>query len=245
MSICEACNTHKIIIDNQSKEIDLLKVQVESITKSVSSIKYDMMMLNSQFEISSHINKVLQKQVNNLQQYSRRYSIILDNVKVRANESSQSVESEVKDILINKFSVDESQLATEFDKAHRVGSVNEENSQPIIIRFKSHSFRSNLYTERKTHQGKKENSFKLRVALSVQRRKLLDEVLKKVSGHDGIAFAYASVNGMVKVRLNNKLKNRQVFDIESSEEIDNLLIRMHNTDADAAFDEIFYSNYDM
>ena len=66
-----------------------------------------------------------------------------------------------------------------------------------------------------------------------------------MSGHEGVAFPYASVNGMVKVRLNNKLKNRLVFDIESSEDIDNLLIRMHNTDADMAFNEIFHKNYDM
>ena len=169
----------KDLIEEQRKEIEKLKGQVESLTKSVDGLNYELTILKTKQEVSSHVNSVLERQVDDLQQYSRRYSIILDNVPAKKNEKNEDLEREVKDILIKNFKLEAKCLDSEFDKTHRIGKVNEDNNQPIIVRFKSHSFRSNLYVDRKKHQGKRGSNYKLRVALTCKRRKLLYEVKKR------------------------------------------------------------------
>lgn len=216
------------LIADQRQEIDTLKNQVEILRKSMDELKYEMMIINSKVEVSSQVNNVLQRQLEDLQQYSRRYSIILDNVNAKPNEKVEEVEKQVKEILIKDFKVNAKDLNSEFDKAHRVGRVNDDNNQAIIIRFKSHSYRSNLYVNRKTQQSRKDMKYKLRVDLTSSRRKLLSEVYRKIDGNAKVDFAFASVNGDIKIRLNEDLDRKKVFNIRSSLDIDELLMKLDN-----------------
>ena len=168
------------LLEEQRKEIDVLKSQVQALNNSVTSLKYDLRIVNTRLDVSSHVNSVLQKQVVDLQQYSRRSTILLENVPTKRNESTEDVETEVKTILIKNYKVDATCLKNEFDKAHRIGKIKEDNNQTIIIRFKSHSFRPKLYVDRKNHQSQRNNNYKLRVDLTSSRRKLLAEVQDKV-----------------------------------------------------------------
>ena len=216
----------KDLIEEQRKEIEKLKGQVETLTKSVDGLNYELTILKTKQEVSSHVNSVLERQVDDLQQYSRRYSIILDNVPAKKNEKNEDLEREVKDILIKNFKLEAKCLDSEFDKTHRIGKVNKDNNQPIIVRFKSHSFRSNLYVDRKNHQGKRGSNYKLRVALTSKRRKLLAEVKNRVKDVNEVDFAYASVNGDIKVRLVDGIDGKVVFDIRNDNEIDELLAKI-------------------
>ena len=85
--------------------------------------------VNSHLEVSMQVSKVLQAEVDNLQQYSRRYTVILDRMAPKPNESNRSVENKVKNIFIltTKFSVNRTKLEQEFDKAHRVGKMKDLN----------------------------------------------------------------------------------------------------------------------
>ena len=44
--------------------------------------------------------------------------------------------------MVNKYKVNYNKLNEEFDKAHGIGKMGE---QPLIVRFKSHGFRANIY----------------------------------------------------------------------------------------------------
>lgn len=233
-----------IIIAEQREEIECLKKEMVYLKKTVNIIKHEMNLINSKLEISSHVNDVLKSQLDELQQYSRRYSVLLDNVPARSNETTQEVENEVKNILINKFNCEEGSLSTEFDKAHRIGAKHSDNTQTIIIRFKSHSYRSNLYVERKNYQNRNGNRYKLRVSLTNSRRKLLSEVERKIENNEFVEFAYASVNGAIRIRTKEKFKNRNVFDIRTTEEIDQLLLRFNCNEAQTAWDDHNKSEYD-
>lgn len=224
------------IIEDQRKEIETLKKQVESLTNSVITIQYDMTIINSKLEISSHVNDVLKSQVDELQQYSRRNCILLDNVPVKPKETTEDVEIIVQNILVDKFKCDKNNLTAEFDKAHRVGKKYDDNTQTIIVRLKSHSYRSNLYVNRKIHQTQKGNKYKLRVCLTSERRKLLSEVVKKVEGNEKVDFAYASVNGAIRIRTKEKFHNKNVFDIRSLSDIDELLVNFDCLDETAKED---------
>ena len=79
-----------------------------------------MRIVNTRLDVSSHVNSVLQKQVVDLQQYSRRTTILLENIPTKRNESTENVETEVKTtILIKNYKVDATCLENEFDKAQK------------------------------------------------------------------------------------------------------------------------------
>ena len=131
-------------IEDKKKEIETLKNQVNLLTTTVHTLQHDILIVNQKLDISSHVNNVLRLQLDDLQQYTRRYSILLDNIAKIPNVRTEDVEAEVKKILVQDFNVDENKLSEEFDKAHRLGMVTKDNTQSIVVRFKSHSFRSNL-----------------------------------------------------------------------------------------------------
>ena len=63
----------------------------------------------------------------------------------------------------------------------------------------------------------------LRVALTQRRQKLLAEAREKVVGVTNVAFAYASINGAIKIRATKKFRNKQIFDVTSSADIDEIV----------------------
>ena len=215
------------VINAQRKEIDELKETVKSLSVNVVQLQKDMDVLNSDLKISTNVSNVLRAEVDNLQQYSRRYSIVLDGVAPKQNESIAVVEKDVKTILTNKFSVNPAKLDQEFDKAHRIGVVRD-GKQSIIVRFKSHSFRAQLYAERKKYQGKPNNNCKLRISLTAHRRKLLNTAKDKIQGHEKIAFAYANINGDIKIRLANTCElEKKVVNVKSIDDVDNILRKLY------------------
>ena len=110
--------------------------------------------MNLKLDMSSHVTDVLKRQVDDLQQYSHRYTIMLENVPATRNEKNDEVEAEVKTILTTDFKVDATELANEFDKAHRGESPwGQQNPNNYCY----HSFRWKLYVRRNEYQQKREN----------------------------------------------------------------------------------------
>ena len=83
----------------QDSELERMKDEIAELQKTVRTLRYDLSMVNSRIEISNHVNNLLRDQVDKLQQYTRRYSVIMENVPVVQNESTENVETEVKNIL--------------------------------------------------------------------------------------------------------------------------------------------------
>ena len=220
------------------EDMNALKEEIQRLKTEISTIKYDYTVIRSKLEVSNQVTNVLKEQLDNVQQYTRRNTIVLDNVPVKRNESIQQVEEEVQKILVNQYKVDKDELNREFDKAHRLGKPDEKNKQSIVIHSKSHSYGSNLYVKRKQYQ-KEKGSYKLRVALTGRRQELLAETIKKIDGNVKVAFAYANVNGDLKVRLVEKLFNKDVFDIKKAADIDNLLLKLNCREAQQDFDDQF------
>ena len=65
-----------------------------------------------------------------------------------------------------------------------------------------------------------------RVALTQRRQKMLAEAREKVVGVTNVAFAYASINGAIKIRATKKFRNKQIFDVTSSADIDEIVRMM-------------------
>ena len=75
-------------------------------------------------------------------------------------------------------------------------------------------------------------NYKLRVALTNRRRGLLAEAQRKIENFEPINFAYASVNGDIKIRM----VDNKVFLIKSSEDIDELLNSLEYVEAQIHMD---------
>ena len=73
---------------------------------------------------------------------------------------------------------------------------------------------------------------------------MLSEAERKVEGNEFIDFAYASVNGAIRIRTKQKFNDRNVFDIRSTDEIDQLLLKLDCNEAQIAWNDHNKSEYD-
>ena len=152
--------------------------------------------------------------------------MIIDGIEVNRNEKVSDVEEQVKKVLVNDYKVNENELKLEFDKAHRIGQI-KRGKQPVIVRFKSHSYRASIYSNRKRHQNNN-NKLKLRVCLTSQRRKLLNLMNEKLENSEKMDFCFANINGDLKVRLkeNFEIAGKKVVNVKSESDIDIILHKL-------------------
>ena len=100
--------------------------------------------------VASHVSDLLHEKIDNLQQYSRRNCLVLDDLPVIANESVSDLKVKVKETVVNDLKIDSTEFDNEFDQTHRIGPVSDNGqNQKVIVRFKSHSFRLKIYRVRK------------------------------------------------------------------------------------------------
>ena len=94
--------------------------------------------------------------------------------------------------------------------------------QDVIVRFKSHATRYQVYHRRKELKDKNKD-IRITPSLTKNRRKLLSQARKDFEPHPNVNFIYASDHGDVKVRFHNKVRNRFVHDIVDIDEFQELL----------------------
>ena len=233
--------TKKQFIDLQEK----VSKQEEVINKLINKINLlegKIIQISSEKEISSHINNVLQDQIDSLLQYSKRSCLILEGLPAKVNETSMDVEKSTKEILEKSFNADKNSIANEFDKAHRLGPIFN-GHQRVIVRFKSHSFPSKVYYSRKNSTDPR---YKLRPCLTQRREDLLEEARSQLSAFDNFDFAFSDLNGNLKVRLKKKINNRNVFNFKNYSDLVNIISNVE--DASDAFDKYeseFFSEFEV
>ena len=92
----------------------------------------------------------------------------------------------------------------------------ETQTQPIIVKFKTHSFKEKIYHQRK----KLAKGIKISPSLTKRRSDILQQVqhiIKEESSDDSpneegiVKFALADVHGTLKIVLTKSYKNRHVF----------------------------------
>ena len=111
----------------------------------------------------------------------------------------------------------------DFDKTHRIGPVLETEKGPrqdVIVRFKSHSTRYNVYLKRKDVKTK---TIRITPSLTSKRRKLLLQTQEQYRNHPDVNFIYVNIHGDVKVRFHNKFRGHFVHDVYSMEQLNELM----------------------
>ena len=186
-------------------------------------------MIESKLEVSNHISDVLRAQLDDMQQYSRRNCLIIENVPHEVGEKIQDIEEKTNKILQDKLKFSENNITNEFDKAHRLGKNEPGNPAPVIVRFKSHSFRAKVFNKRKELKKDGDKSIKIKVCLTKERKKLLNVSKTKLEGNEKVHFVYANINGDIKVRLHHKVNNKNVYDIKNNKDIEEIMIKLDDS----------------
>ena len=109
-------------------------------------------------------------------------------------------------------------LKTNIEKPHRTGPYQPSTrTQPVIVRFRSHSFKEKIYSKRKNVNKK----IKLVPSLTRRRSQLLNKLQITLNNSkengilDAVKFVFADVHGSLKLVLQNPYKNRPVFSFNS------------------------------
>ena len=205
-------------------EIALLKERLKKVENQVTSMKDEnkllvaqIRVLEDQVAVAMNTSDRLKLEVDRLDQYQRRYNVVLKNVALPKKPTQEGDEK-----FVNNLFVKEPKLPgayEEVDKLHRLGSVRTNDggkkTQDIIVRFKTHEARYKVYDERK-----KSKSTKIRPNLTRRRGQLLHQASKLVEDVDQVHFVFANDHGDLKLRLKNKTADdKQYFDFKSMEDL--------------------------
>ena len=110
----------------------------------------------------------------------------------------------------------------EIDKLHRLGSKctnRGKTTQDIVVKFKTHSARYDVYDKRKESKN-----LKIRPNLSKYRGDLLYRASKMIEQSDPVHFVIANAHGDLKLRLKEKADGKEQYhDFNSISELKSIL----------------------
>ena len=171
---------------------------------------------------------IQERKADDVEQYGRRLCLRIDDVPLRASETSKDIEHE----LHREFTNMGLRLPEEaIDRAHHVGKryeVEEEDEdgvvtgitkQQVIVRFTSWTHRTLVYRSRK-----KSKNFKFKIDLTKRRMGLLSHARRLIKDVQGIDYAFSDVN----CRLNLKLCGGPFRAFNSETELASIITDLDN-----------------
>ena len=184
-SKCEHLHTSSEKAESAIMDVELKMNERESAIKRLQS------------ELDANLNKVttLERQVNSLEQYSRRSCIRIFGLKEKHGENTDTLVCEVA----KQINVD--LQAEDIDRSHRVGdpsTVTRKGERPIIVKLKSYHKRQELLQNRRKLKNK---GITIQEDLTERNRALLQEAYKLFK--KGTVQGAWSSNGRVFVSIPN------------------------------------------
>ena len=170
-----------------SKKIDELEKQIKNKDEKIQ-------LLENRVEILKEEKESQGKEIDDLEQYSRRNCLLLNGV-VETN-------AECTDDIIIKTCAEELGIDVkqeDLDRSHRLGKVkrNDNKPPPIVVKFAHYAVRNKVFSNKKKLKGKK---LLITESLTVYRMKLLDEARQKY----GVRNVW-TYDGRVMYKENNKI----------------------------------------
>ena len=208
-------------VETMNEKVVSLENQVESLetqVKDLTPLKKEVEQLKDVKAICSNINNTLLKEIEKMQQYSRRNCIVLEGIPVKPRESISDLEKVVKSTIKTEFKLEEKDIAAEFDKTHRIGGITKNRQQRIIVRFKSHGFCEKIYNRRK--ETKPVN---VKPSLTKFRLGTLKKAKDRYANSDDVDFIYSDILGNLKIRLKNQLDGRFVHSFYDMDELSQII----------------------
>ena len=135
-------------LEEQLKQQQLL---IDKLTSRISALESHVQLLEGKIVIQETVSNLLQQKANNLETYSRRPCAILSGIQKSKKESRENIKTSVFQNL-QKTGLPLEEIEN-IDKLYGVGRFDHETqTQPITVKFKTHSFEEKSTTSKKSLQ---------------------------------------------------------------------------------------------
>ena len=209
----------KNLIKNQSDLISKLTEQVTKHESTIAILQTGMETLRNENVCYKNKLAVLDKKIDDLEQYGQRQCLRIDGVECKGKDDESSanivvvVEDLMKEVGLNITPQD-------IDRAHRIGPVYHRDGkryQTIIAKFGNFRKRTDFYRKRK--QLKDKNKVKIRVDLTKSKYNLLKKINDLIYETKSLAnfYAFADINCRIRIVDTNSDENCYVDCIEDFE----------------------------
>ena len=125
-------------LQTKDKEIQFLKGEIDLRDQQIETLQ------NSVAELESSVGK-LSKGLNDIEQYGRRQSIRLNNVKL---DDEPKCEEVVIKILNKALPIGDSIQQNDIERCHPIGKPNSKNNRQVIVKFKAYKTKAKVYDSR-------------------------------------------------------------------------------------------------
>ena len=203
--------------------------KMKKMEERIAHLEYEQTKHLSYFIIHENTTELLQQRISQLEQYTRRYSVIVKGIERPPGQEQHTVlAEEVKKIIESANSVP----FTEVDKFHRNGPRRDDNDQDVIIRFKSHAAKESFYNSRKNLPNK---NLKIQPSLSPERKKFLEKAREELKTYHGDAeaenysnpphFVLPDQHGNLLLKFEHKTKDGLFLRFNSLQELHGLIVK--------------------
>ena len=207
---------------------NLIKEQTDTLTSKIAALEEKLQEkdkaieeLTSSLSVVRNVNQQLQKNIDTMRveiddsaQYSRRYSIRIENITYKCDETETQLKSKVTEVL-TKAGVEVKDDT--FDRVHRSGKLHpkrqdnrrQSNQPPELVAQTIVKFR-HWEPRRQAHIGRsklKGTDLKIRPDLTKRRLDLLNTArnrVKATAGDNSDNFAYVDINCNLAVRISGE-----------------------------------------
>jgi hypothetical protein len=188
----------------------------------------------SYLSVQKNVSTLLSNRVAQLEQYTRRYSVIVSGIERKARESKDSLRAVVDSLIQEAGSTTK---ISDVDKAHRNGP-RQGDQQDIIVRFKSHEAKEAFYKNRKNIISRQ---VWVKPSLSNHNYHLLKEAKEVIKTYTSNPetydnppeFVFANVHGDLQVKLAKETSDGSMF--YSFNSIQKLLEVLNKADDQTAY----------
>ena len=208
------------------EKVETLVGKVTTLETTVSQLlplKTEIGKLIDQNAVLNTVTENLSKENERLQQYSRRNCIVLEGIPVHKNENIQALEGKVENVITKELGISREEFMSNFDKTHRIGPVRNNNEQRVIVRFQKHSVCEKIYAQRK-----KSRKYKVKPSLTNFCMNMLKATKERFEKCEHVNFIYADIHGNLKIRFNQPLDGRYVYNFNDESELSNLIHDIEN-----------------
>ena len=200
------------------------QIKISTLEKEIDHLKGHITITESKLAITEHVSSTLHEQIENQEQYSRRRCLIFEGIKVEQKEKDSDLEKRILNIIQKELKLNIQ--PEDIDKAHRIGPA-QDDEQNVIVKFTKDCAASHIYDSR----GKLKDSIrrsnqkgvKIRTSLTKRRQNLLKYACEQAEDYEIIHFVFADINGNLKHRLKEKVRNRMVFSFNNETELAEIL----------------------
>ena len=187
----------------QKKQLDV----IHALVNKISMLDDQVQKLQGQLTATQNENNHLQIKLDEQEAYSRRPCLVVSGVDSELQDGPSLAQEVVG--LLSQTGIKKETLNSSIDKLHQIGKVNNKGTRSIIVKFKEHSFKEEVYKKRKNI---KNNKVKLKPSLTKRRQDILEEANQALAERREsqeeipVQFAFADVHGNLKALMKDNMQ---------------------------------------